>query len=388
LPLAGIIAEFNPLHNGHQYLIDTAKREGFDVATVISGNFVQRGDTAIIPKFKRTESALSAGADIVLELPIPWSMSTAQNFALGGVSQLSAVGIDALFFGSECGDIQELYEVARILSSDEFNDRLKTRLSCGATFAKLRSELVGEILGKETDILSSPNDTLAVEYILAARRLGLSTVFRPIKRVGAMHNDKTEQSAFTTATLLRNAIISDDFEYVARFTPKHSYDIIKDSPISNIRRIDTAILAGLKQMKPAELSRIIDISEGLDNLIYKSLRDCCSLEELTEKIKSKRYTLARIRRIILSAFLGIDNRFFLTEPPYVRVLGFNDNGEKYLSGTKVKPVITKVSQIEKISEFAKLVFDKENTANEIYALTLDDPVRFISEQREAIRRFI
>ena len=387
MPLAGIIAEFNPLHSGHKYLIDCAKNDGYDVAAVISGNFVQRGDTAIIPKFKRAEAALAAGVDIVLELPVPWSMSTAQNFALGGISQLAAIGIDRLYFGSECDDIFELNKVADVLSSDEFTVRLKQRLGQGITFARLRSELVNEILGYDSNLLYGPNDTLAVEYILAAQRLGLSLEFKPIKRVGASHNDLEDQNGFSTATLLRNAILGGEFDYVSKFTPASSFEIIKDSPISDINRLDIAIISKLKLMKPDELSLISDMSEGLDNLLYKAIRECYSFPELLERIKSKRYTLARIRRLLLSSYLGIDSGFFLREPPYVRVLGFDSKGEKYLSAAVTKPIITKVSQIDKLDNFSKLVFDKENISNELYALSLNEPNRFINEQREAIRRF-
>ena len=386
MPLAGIVAEFNPLHNGHKYLIDCAKTAGYDVASVISGNFVQRGDTAIIPKFRRAESALLAGADIVLELPIPWSMSTAQNFAFGGISQLSAIGVEALYFGSECGDIDELNKVADLLTSEKYNTKLKERLSQGNTFAKIRSELVNELLNKESNVLRNPNDTLAVEYILAARKLGLSMRFVPVKRKGASHNDSSAINGFSTATLLRDAINKGDYDYLSMFVPEFSYKIIEKSPVSNIDRIDTAIIAKLKQMKSDDFSKISDMSEGLDKLIYKSVRDSFCIKELAEKLKSKRYTLARIRRLILSSFLEIDNSFFLKEPPYVRVLGFTQNGEKYLAIPKNKPVITKVSQIEKLNDFSKHVFDKENISNELYALSLNEPKSFVSEQREAIRR--
>ena len=117
LGICGIIAEFNPLHNGHKYLIERAKADGNTVVTVISGNFVQRGDTAIVPKFVRAEMALECGADLVVELPTPWAMSTAQNFAFGAISQLLAFGIDSLYFGSESGNLQDLLDVSNLLSS-------------------------------------------------------------------------------------------------------------------------------------------------------------------------------------------------------------------------------------------------------------------------------
>ncbi len=383
LPLAGIIAEFNPLHNGHKYLIERAKMDGFDVACVISGNFVQRGDTAIIPKFIRAQSALSVGADLVLEMPIPWSMSTAQNFAIGGISQLAALGIDALYFGSECGDVEELVKISEIISTENYNKTIKTRLSSGKTFAKIRSEAISEILGRESSVLLNPNDTLAVEYITAAKSLGISIKFTAVKRLGAGHNDRLENDGFSTATLLREAALKNDVEYLSRYMPASSLKLLLSSPISNIEKLDTAIMSKLKQLPLDYFSKLSDISEGLDNLIYKVLRECHTVNELYDRVKSKRYTLARIRRLVLSAFLGIDNVFFLKEPPYVRVLGFSENGKKYLR-QNTKPIITQVSQINTNDAFSKKVFDTENSANEIYALSLSDPKKFVNEQNERI----
>ncbi len=387
LPLAGIIAEFNPLHSGHKHLIETAKKDRFDVACVISGNFVQRGDTAIIPKFNRAEAALRVGADVVVELPVPWSMSTAQNFAFGGVSQLSALGIDALYFGSECGNLKELTDVSEILLSKEYDSLIKEALGSGETFAKIRSKTVSKLLGRKSSVLEYPNDTLAVEYISAAKKLGLMIEFRPVKRVGAGH-DEAENDGYTSASLLRRAIRSSDYDYAERYMPQPALDILRVSPISDSSNIDTSVLAVLKRLKQSDFSLLPDMSEGLDRLLYKTVRESSSVTELVDKVKSKRYTMARIRRLIYSAFLGIDNEFFLKEPPYLRMLGFTENGKKYLSTVSSKPLVTKVSQISKLDDFSKKVFETENLANEMYTLSLNVPKAFVSEQSEAIRKVL
>ena len=166
----GIICEFNPLHKGHEYLITEARKKG-QVICVISGNFVQRGDTAIAEKAVRTEAALNCGADLVIELPVLWSMSTAQNFALGGVSALEFAGCDNLIFGSECGDVSRLTKTADILSSPLFPQILSKYTSNGITFAKARGNAAIE-LGADSDILTGANNNLAIEYILAARSIG------------------------------------------------------------------------------------------------------------------------------------------------------------------------------------------------------------------------
>ncbi len=384
MPLAGIIAEFNPLHSGHKYLIECAKNDGNDVACVISGNFVQRGDVAIIPKFKRAQMALCVGADIVLELPVPWSMSTAQNFALGGVSQLAAIGVDKLYFGSESGDIDTLLKISDILSSNEFKTRLSARLNSGQTFAKLRRDIVCEMLGEDTAVLDNPNDTLAIEYISAARRLGLSIKFKAVKRVGAQHNDSLPSGSFTTSTLLRQAITRCDTDYLKKFMPFDALEILMSSPIANLERIQTAIISRIKQLDIKELSMLPDISEGLDRLIFNKAKEVYSYYDLCHAVKSKRYTMARIRRLLLSAYLGIDNNFFLKEPPYVRVLGFSKGCDKLFTDLSRKPIITKVSQIRSLDAFSQKVFENENKVNEQYALSLNFPDRFINELSQKI----
>ena len=267
LGICGIIAEFNPLHNGHKYLIERAKANGNTVVTVISGNFVQRGDTAIVPKFVRADMALECGADLVVELPTPWAMSTAQNFAFGAVSQLLAFGIDSLYFGSESGDLQELLDVSNLLSSDEYNIRISNEISGGKTFAKKRSEIINELLGYDSKVLRSPNDTLAVEYILAANKLGANIKFVPIKRLGAGHNDDVASLEFSNATLIRESVYNNDFSLCSKYMPEVSFDLMTNSPISDISRIDKAIIAKLKLMSKEQISCIPDISEGLDNLL-------------------------------------------------------------------------------------------------------------------------
>ena len=384
LGTCGIIAEFNPLHNGHKYLIERAKADGNTVVTVISGNFVQRGDTAIVPKFVRAEMALECGADLVVELPAPWAMSTAQNFAFGAVSQLLAFGIDSLYFGSESGNLQELLDVSNLLSSNEYNTKISNEISSGETFAKKRSEIINELLGYDSKVLSSLNDTLAVEYIHAAKQLGANIKFVPIKRLGAGHNDDVADSEFSNATLIRERVYQNDFDSCAKFMPEICLSLMADSPISDISRIDKAIIAKLKLMTKEQMSRIPDISEGLDNLLYNKIRESTDYFLLLNGLKSKRYTLARIRRLVLSAFLDIDNKYFGQQPPYARVLGFKKDSFNLKLDGDYKPIITKVSQLQKLDDYSRELFDKENQINEIYALTLDKPEQFKNECSEKL----
>lgn len=383
--LAGIVAEFNPLHNGHKYIIDCAKNDGFAVACAISGNFVQRGDCAIIPKFRRALTAINMGVDIVCELPVPWSMSTAQNFALGGVSQLLSLGVSRIYFGSECGDIELLKTVADALLSDEFDNQIKENLNCGLTYAKLRQNVISNLLGnKSSNVLECPNDTLAVEYIFVAKKLGSKVDFKAIKRVGSGHNDETTDDIYSSSTFIRNKVKTQEIQCLDNFMPKESIDILLSSPIADINRIDKAIISRIKQISSLELSQVPDVSEGLENLILSRSKEEYSFNGLCEAVKSKRYTMARIRRILLCAYLGINKDYFLSEPPYVRILGFSKLGLDLLPKQSIKPIITRVSQINELNDYCKQLFNLEMKINELYALCLDKPQDFVSEYKEKL----
>lgn len=384
MPLAGIVAEFNPFHNGHKYLIDCAKKDGFDVAVVLSGNFVQRGDVAITPKYKRALTAISNGSDIVAELPVAWAMSTAQNFAFGAVSQLVSLGIDTLYFGSESANSDILCKVAHILLSNEYQELIRQKISTNETFAKIRRNIVCDILGFETDVLDNPNDTLAVEYICAAKKLKANIKFNPVKRIGANHNSSTETDVFSTASLLRKSVMKNDEEYLRRYMPDSAVQILLSSPIANIEKIDSAIVSSVKRLSAEEISLLPDVGEGIHNLIYKFARECNSFSALCDNIKTKRYTHARIRRILLSAYLGIDNSFFLKEPPYVKILAIKESAAKYLKNHSKKKIVTRVSQLDLTDQFTKSVFELENRVNELYALSLDRPNDFLNECKEPL----
>lgn len=370
----GIIAEFNPLHKGHEYLIKNAKAHG-TVVCVISGNFVQRGDTAIAEKRIRAKAALRCGADIVLELPVLWSMSTAQNFALGGVSALQYVGCDKILFGSECGNIETLNKASSILSSPEFAKKLKEKLKTGVTFAVARQS-AAEDLGLEEGILSGANNNLAIEYIIAANSLNYNVNFETVKRLGAMH-DSMEENEFVSASLLRRKLKNGDYDFCEKYMPENVIELFSPDNISDISQIENSILAILRSKGKDEFSHLPDLSEGVENKLFYAIRLATTLGELYNEIKVKRYTLARIRRLVLSGFIGADNSFFLKPPPYVRVLGFNKKGKEFLRANishSAAPIITKVSDIANLSADAKKVFDTECRATDLFALSLNKPL--------------
>ena len=370
MAIVGIIAEFNPLHSGHEFLISKAKSLGM-VVCVIIGNFVQRGDCAIASKSVRAKAALKAGADLVCELPVLWSMSTAQNFALGGVSALSALGCDTLVFGSECGDVAPLVKICRILESKDFPPLLEKYLKTGITFAVARQKACEE-LGAEKGILDKANNNLGIEYILASRRLGINMSFKTFKRQGADH-DSSQISTFVSASLLRKRLLENDREFCSKYMSEEILSLYNQENLADITRIEKGILAVLRTKSPQQLKELPDISEGVENKLYSAIRLAPSLDDLYNRIKVKRYTLARVRRLVLSAFLGFDDEFFMKPLPYVRILGKNLQGEEIIKSARKNseiPVVMRVSEFKRLDSNAQKVFETEVRATDLYNLSL------------------
>lgn len=372
MAVTGIIAEFNPLHTGHKRLIDEAKASGKAVAAVLSGNFVQRGECAALEKGTRAKCALMCGVDTVAELPVLWSMSTAQNFALGAVCQLHRLGADEIIFGSECGDTYKLKTAADILGSDEFAAFLAEKVNGALTFAVARKE-AAKALGADASVLDSPNDNLAVEYIIAAKKLGLPINFKCIKREGAPHDSKCVSGDFVSASYIRDELSKGNLAFAERFMPPVLHGVIKAEDIADNRKLETAVLAVLRTKTASDFAMLPDIGEGLENRLEFAVRAATNLEELQGQLKSKRYTLARVRRLILSAFLGFENTFFMKPPPYVRLLGASKTGLEALA-ENATDTVTKPSQIKALGAEAEKVFETECRATDIFTLSMSVPL--------------
>ena len=382
MKICGVIAEFNPFHNGHDHLINTIKSDNDSVVVaVMSGNFVQRGEPAIISKFARAKAAILSGVDLVLELPLPYSISTAMYFANGGIDILKSLGVvDTLCFGSESGNIAPLTAVASRLNNPEFKSFLKEELSSGITFAAARQKAFEKFSPNvESSILENPNDTLAIEYILAAERLGLKVDYKVVKRFGAAHDSHIKTDNICSASELRKTPSLLDLK--EPYMPKASYDIfaeeISNKHYSSMYLLDRAMVAHLRTITPEKLRLAPDISEGLENRIITAANSFSTMDEILTAVKSKRYTHARLRRIILASYLGVTAELQKQSVPYIRVLGMNENGAKILSlaskHTKT-PLIASIKEAERINskaaEFARL----EVKAGDIFSLSLQRPV--------------
>ncbi|MBQ3896880.1 MAG: nucleotidyltransferase [Clostridia bacterium] len=376
--ITGIVAEYNPYHNGHQYLTAKCREAGAThVVAVMSGNFVQRGSVAIMDKRARAKAALSDGVDLVLELPVPWAVSTAELFARGGLSVLSGLGcVDSLAFGCETADKELLFKAAEAVCDIKVHDLIKDELDGGITYAAARENAVRKLYGDEiADVISKPNNILAVEYLKAMKSVGTNFNVMPIKRNGAEHDSLKENGEFSSASALRIMLERGD-ERAFEFMPESSVSEFKRlekvgrAPVA-IDDSERAILSRLRMLSAEDIKEAPDVSEGLENRIYNAIQSATSLEELYSIVKTKRYTHSRIRRIITALYLGIAPQDALHKVPYIRVLGFNEQGREILKLAKDKaslPIIMKSSQVYELPEYGKHIFDLECKATNLYNL--------------------
>ena len=376
MKIAAIICEFNPFHNGHKYLINKVKSEHADcVVGIMSGNFVQRGDVAVIDKFKRTKSALENGCDLVVELPTVFALSSAEKFAKGGVQIADALGVDMLCFGAENNDTDKLIKVSQIFESDEFNVKVKEFLSNGEYYPKAVTLATKELYSDEyADILNGANNTLGIEYIKALKGTSISPV--AIKRKGTDHDSDVVTSDIASATHIRK-LIKDNETY-------NSFTQMDIEYYTDIKKLEVAILYKLRIMTKDELANLPNVSEGLHNRIYECCRKSNSLEELFSNLKTKRYTLARLRRIVMCAMLDITKEIQQSNVEYIRVLGMNQNGSKLLSGCKL-PLVCKYPQdYYKLSDNGKAMFDIDVKATDIFSLSICNCDMYINELKSQI----
>ena len=379
---SGIICEFNPLHRGHALLLQQAKWHSDAVVCVMSGNWVQRGEPAILSKFARAQMAIACGADLVAELPLPWACAGAERFAMGGVSLLDSFGcIRQLWFGSECGSAELLETTGQILLSDAFSRELPTYLKKGISFAAARQATVSSLAGETyASLLDSANNILGIEYCKAISQLHSSLIPHTISRIGHAHDSDApiRTGDFPSASQLR-AMLSENQDITA-FLPKTAAEILLEQQTlglcpSDFRRLETAVIARLRCMEKSDFARLPDVSEGLENRLYRACQTALSLEELYDAIKSKRYSHARIRRLVVSAFLQIPAS--LPEaPPYFRILAMNETGREVLhvaSKTSRIPILSRPRDFWNAGKEIGQLFTLEQRATDLFALTLPSP---------------
>lgn len=379
--ICAIVSEYNPFHKGHIYHIEQTRLLGAThIVAILSGNFVQRGEAALLEKRARAEAALLGGADLVLELPLPWAMAGAETFARGAVQTAEALGcVSSLSFGSESGDIFALRRIAEFFLSPEFSEALKNELLSGVTFALARERAAARFLGEDSARrLKNANDILAVEYLKAILQTGSSLSALAVQRFGAAHDDNTPRGGFASASFLREQILSGKEEEIRPYLSEASFQILcrerqKGAAPASMERLERPILAALRRMSRAEFSLLPDLSEGLEGRILSAVQSETTLCALYDKIKTKRYTHARIRRIIVAAFLGLSSSLSACSVPYLRVLGLNERGQEILrlARTTAKiPILLRAADRLLLSEEGKAVFRSECRATDLYMLSL------------------
>ena len=382
MKVIGIVAEYNPFHSGHAYQIQQTKAllgENCAIIVIMSGNWVQSAYPALMDKWLRSQIALSHGADLVFELPTPWAISSAEEFARGSIALLHATGIvDILSFGSECGQIASLLKVAHCLNSTDYQEQIAQQVKGGSSFAHCRQKVVEHLLGQPfSHILETPNNTLGIEYLRALSHLNSTITPITIQRMGAEHNSiVTQPSQHLSATQIRKHILEQNLEPILPFLSSTAQTILSTAPQitkHSLFLFERLMLASLRTMSLDDWSLLPDsgVSEGLPNRLYSAAHAARSLDEFYTMVKTKRYAHSRLRRLALWGFLGLTKQHRLPSPSYLRVLGFNAQGQALLSQMKktaTLPIVTKPAHMKTLSPVAQSLFEAEVRCTDLYDL--------------------
>lgn len=397
MKILGIVVEYNPFHLGHKYQLEMAMKESQcdGVAVVMSGNYVQRGEPAIIDKYTRAEMAIKSGVDLVIELPFPFSCQNAELFALGAIRELKKLNVSTISFGCENTDINLLHKIAdfQLNNIEEYNFLLKKYISEGLSYPSAVNSAINTLLSESNnhsdDLTLLPNNTLGLEYIKAARKINFNVDFLPIKRHMAQHNDKKITNKFASATAIRSEVLTMNLIKAKASLPPISYALLKDyykehRLFNSLDNYLDLIYYKIISSDKNYLKTIYDVTEGLENKIYDNACKHKTLDDFIMSIKSKRYTYSRIRRILLNILLDITTADidYLKENDnnYVKALAFNFNGKKILNHAKENntAIITKFSDYKRngIDVKNSKVFEMTNKSSNIYYLPFKNRENF------------
>ena len=407
----GIVAEYNPFHLGHALQIRETRRimenagEEAAVIAVMSGDFVQRGEAAVFSKYARAEAACRSGADLVVELPLPWALSSAEGFARGAAAMLADLGAEVLSFGCEPGEgsggngnsepgdvgsergtlaaqarLRELEEAADLIIGREFTDEVLKRLKAepDQSFAAARQACAEEKLGKPMSFLRQPNNILALEYLKAIRELGLPLRPLAIPRRGAGHDERGEH-ALPSASELRDRLCGG--HGIEGYVPAAAAEVFRREQDQGRCAADPAeqgrlILSRLRWLKEETFLDLSDAGDGLGNRLYRAVRSETNYADVLRAASTRRYPLARIRRLCFCAALGIPAGAAAGRPPYARILALNERGRrilrdaeerKALSGTGI-PILNKPAHVRELDGRARAIFEMGAQAHDFYTL--------------------
>ena len=392
----GIICEYNPFHLGHAaHIENTRLLLGGDVGVVcvMSPNFVQRGDFAVFNKHARAKMAVLMGADLVLELPTPYALSSAEGFSAGGVYILDKLGVcDYISFSSEAGDIVPLINAARVASSDDFQENVRLWLKKGVSYAAAQQKAADAVLGADGSVFSTPNNILGIEYIKAVK--ALSSDLQPItmKRVGGEHDSDTGFSASAVRLQLRGAMGTAADRGTVPLSwraktkepspcpplPEHSVSVCAEEirlgrgPVF-MENAEQAVLSRLRAID--DFSQFLGVSDGLEQRFLRLAKSEPTIEAVLRGAKSKRFVMSRLRRVLMCAVLGVKKEHTMFPPPYIRVLAASQVGTDILKSMRKAaslPIITKPASVYKLGGYAEQMFTLEAAATDFYNLAYQD----------------
>jgi len=392
--IVGVIAEYNPLHNGHLYHLNQIKsRLNPDgIICVMSGNFVQRGEPAVFDKWARAEMALNAGADLVIELPVSFATATAEIFAESAVKLLYNTDVvNILSFGVEQYHEKEFFALGKLLARepDLLKKSIKRNLKQGLSFPMARQKAAEEFFAAHScgydlkaisQIMKMPNSILALEYIKAIIKMGAGFSVFPVTRIGGGYNDQNIKADYSSATAIRQALMSNRPEIsdiLAKNIPDFCLRIIREEteigrgPVF-LEDFDALILYVMRSIAAHDLTSFFDVAEGLENRLKKSAKTSRNIEQLILQTKTRRYPETKIKRILIHVLLGIKKDIVSTRSPlYFRVIGFTSKGSEILRQIKTRsqvPVITRASDYKDLDYNARQMFETDLLSSDIYAL--------------------
>ena len=386
MKIAGIVAEYNPFHTGHAYQIArTRELLGPDcaVAAVMSGSWVQGGRPAMLDKWTRAKLALLGGVDLVLELPTVWAVSSAETFARGAADLLALTQVvDELSFGSECGDIGKLCQVACCLNTPRYQELVRSYARQQIPFAAARQRAAAELLGPEwAALLDTPNNNLGIEYLRNLERDGWAMGAVTVRREGALHDSLLQEGQrprFCSATQLRAYLEREDWAALEPYLPEGGLEVLRDgwNGFPSLKRAERSVLARLRTMTAEDWAVIPDsgAGEGMPPRLERAGQQCRSLEEFFALSKPKHWTQARMRRLLVWAWLGLSRNDRPGMPPYLRVLGFNARGQEVLRHMKKRVhwcILTKPARARGLGEGGRVLFEREARCTDLYDLCLE-----------------
>lgn len=372
MQICSIITEYNPFHAGHAHQIAQIRRQLPDCAVVslMSGNYVQRGEPALWDKYTRAKYAvLAGGPDLVIELPLPAALSSAEGFARGGIRLTDALGcVTHLSFGCETGTADSLTRLASCLNSDAFSDLLRRELDSGVSYAQAAARAAQQLCPDAAALLDSPNDTLAVQYCRFIQSVCPQVQLIPVRRRGAAH-DGAPQENIPSASYVRNLLRSGAADAAFSLLPPAYRDLSRTARRHSWAELEPAVLPYLRRLTPDGIRTLPGVSEGLEHRFYQACRQADSLEQLWESVRSRRHPLSRVRRLTLCAYLGITQDCAALPPSFVTVLAMNARGRQVLKTMKTTcalPVIVKPTQARALRGDAARLWNLTLSADDLY----------------------